>query len=206
MVDRNGVRASYDELGAAYARERTLDQREVAILRTFRSSLPEQARALDAGCGPGTPVLRTLTETATALGLDFSHAQLSEASEQAPTAALVQGDVTALPIRDDAVDAIVALHSLIHVPGADHRTVLDEFARVLSPSGRLLVSAGTQAWSGTDPDWLESGVEMEWHVAGAERTRERLGAAGFEIQDEHQAAIEFAGGDERWMYLSARLA
>jgi len=76
-----------------------------------------------------------------------------------------------LPILDSTVDAVLALHSLIHVPAGEHQTVIDEFARVLRPGGGLLVSEGPGEWEGANPNWLNAGTEMQWHVAGVETTR-----------------------------------
>ena len=89
--------------------------------------------------------------------------------------------MTALPFAARSFDAVAALYSLIHVPLADHRTVLSEFARVLRPGGTVLVSEGSTEWSGSNPDWLDSGTEMHWSMAGPERTRTRLQECGFEI-------------------------
>ena len=205
MVDRDAVRRGYDDLAEVYAKVRSEDGQGMDVLDRFLGPLPESARVLDAGCGQGTPVLRRSSESATAVGVDFSRAQLELATENAPGASLVQGDMTALPVRDDAFDAITAYHSLIHVPTDEHRTVVDEFARVLRPGGRLLLTEGRDEWSGTNPDWLDSGVEMQWHIAGAEATREHLRTAGFALCEEWGIDSEFAEEDERWVFLSARL-
>jgi hypothetical protein len=74
------------------------------------------------------------------------------------------------------------MYSLIHVPLADHRTVIEEFARVLRSGGSLLVTEGGVEWSGSNPDWLDSGTEMRWSMAGPEATREDLKVCGFELR------------------------
>ncbi|ELZ04186.1 class I SAM-dependent methyltransferase [Natrialba aegyptia] len=235
MVDKTAVRRGYDELAETYAAERAAneDGRERDVLATFLRSMETPGRVLDAGCGQGTPVLRDLdgdgprtsdgngdgnanedgngdgntdeNGTREAIGIDVSRTQLELAAENAPTAALSQGDMTRLPLRDDCCDAVTALHSLIHVPLADHRAVIDEFSRVLRPGGRVLVSEGASEWTGTNPDWLDSGVEMQWHIAGIEATREQLRAAGFRITDEWGTTESFADQDEHWRYLAAEL-
>ncbi|MFC4543109.1 class I SAM-dependent methyltransferase [Halosolutus amylolyticus] len=178
---KTAVRDAYDALADTYAAERSIAGDELDILDAFADSLPAGPRVLDAGCGQGTPVLRRLDDAATATGLDFSREQLDLAAGTVPGAPLVQGDMTRLPFRDDAFDAVTAIHSLIHVPLAAHGTVADEFARVLAPGGRLLCSEGAVEWTGANPDWLDSGVEMRWEIAGAEATRSHLEEAGFEI-------------------------
>lgn len=184
MVDKNAVRRSYDELAGAYAAQRAEDGRDVAILEAFLDAFSESPRVLDAGCGRGTPVLSRVSAEADAVGLDFSREQLRLASGNAPEASLVRGDMAALPFADDTFDAVVAYWSLIHLPADEHRAVVEEFARVLRPGGRVLLSEGTTEWDGENPDWLDTGVGMEWSIAGAAATREHLRDAGFVVVDE----------------------
>ncbi|NIS29986.1 MAG: methyltransferase type 11, partial [Actinobacteria bacterium] len=63
-------------------------------------------------------------------------------------------------------------------------------ARELRPGGRLLVSEGADEWVGDNPDWLDTGVRMEWAVAGADATRAQLRAAGFEVEAEETTGDE----------------
>lgn len=204
MVERGTVRRGYDELEEIYATGRSENGRDMNVLDQFLAPVPESARILDAGCGPGTPILRELSTRATAIGLDFSNEQLRVAAANAPQSSLIHGDMTTLPVRNEVFDAIVAVHSLIHVPLDDHQTVIDEFARVLRPGGRLLLSEGPDEWVGSNPDWLESGVEMQWGIAGVDATRHHLRNAGFTITTEWepQPADE---DEEHWIFLATQL-
>ena len=206
MVDKETVRRGYDEIAETYAADRAEDGREREILARFIGDLPESARVLDAGCGGGTPVLADLSESATAVGADISRTQLDLAADAVPGTALAQADMAALPFRDGAFDAVTAYHSLIHVPRDQHRAVVDEFARVLTDGGRVLLSEGTNEWRGSNPNWLDAGVEMEWHIAGADATREHLRNAGFTVEAERNAADSLDdGNDARWAFFAARL-
>ncbi len=205
MTDRDAVRRAYDELAGTYAAERSPADAELDLLADLLGRL-DDARLLDAGCGQGTPVLAHAADAATAVGLDFSAEQLRLAAGTAPGAALVRGDLAALPFRDGAFDAVTAYHSLIHVPLDDHRTVVGEFARVLGPGGYVLLSEGHAEWIGSNPDWLGDDVEMQWSLAGVETTTAQLGSAGFEVLDERVAADELAEEDDAGKpFLLARL-
>lgn len=209
MVERDDVRRAYDDLADAYAAERAEGDRGTEILEGFLDSLRDPARVLDAGCGGGTPVLARLSASTTAVGVDLSRGQLLLAAENAADARLVQGDMVTLPFGADSFDAAVAYWSLIHVPMEDHPTVLEEFARVLRPGGRLLLCEGTDEWAGRNPDWLGSGVGMAWNMAGAERTRDQLRSAGFAVVDSWRTppSLEADREDDGrpWTFLSARL-
>lgn len=202
MVDRDVVRRSYDELGETYASSRSANGQDVARLEWLLDRLEAGATVLDAGCGPGAPVLHRASEFGDAVGLDFSRGQLDLAGGNAPRAALLQGELTAMPVEESAVDAVTAFHSLIHVPLEAHQTVIDEFARVLRPGGWLLCSEGTTPWAGRNPDWLDSEVEMEWHIAGPEATRQQLDEAGFAVHEEWRLPDELGG---EWLFFGARL-
>lgn len=204
VVDRHVVRQGYDNLERRYAADRSTDGRDVRILSEFLESVPGDPFVLDVGCGPGVPILRELNTNAAAVGLDFSREQLRLATQNVAEADSVQGDMLALPFADGTFDAVTAYHSVIHVPLGDHGAVIEEFARVLRPGGHLLLSEGPEEWTGTNPNWLDGGVEMQWHIAGEAATRTHLRDAGFEILDEwHPVDAETDG--EEWIFFAARL-
>ncbi|WP_266083111.1 class I SAM-dependent methyltransferase [Haladaptatus caseinilyticus] len=212
MVDKNAVRGSYDELADIHASQRTDDDQGMEILTQFLDSISESDSVLDAGCGQGTPVLSQISTSTNAVGVDFSRGQLKLAVDNAPDAFLAQGDMTTLPFATSTFDAIVAYWSLIHVPMDDHQTVIDEFSRVLQPGGRVLLCEGTNEWIGENPDWLDSGIKMEWNIAGAETTRAQLLNTGFTIDNEWGAlsSLEADRKNETddgspWTFFSARL-
>lgn len=182
MNDRRAVREAYDEMADDYFEQYTEAVREEALpepVERFCEGLSGDERVLSAGCGAGDAPLAAAGESG--VGLDFSFEQLSLA-RTGVAGGLVQGDMTALPFADDSFDALAALYSLIHVPLEEHRAVIEEFERVLRPGGELLVTEGGIEWSGSNPDWLDSGTEMRWSMAGTEATREDLQAFGFEVQ------------------------
>lgn len=210
MTDRADVRRGYEDHAAAYAAKRSPSDRELAILDAFLGSVPARARVLDAGCGHGDPVLRRLREhvrgDGTAVGIDFSRAQLGFAADAVPAAALVAGDVTALPFREDAFDAVTAVDAIIHVPLPDHQTVVDEFARVLRAGGTLLLSEASEPFERETENWLGESAAMTWHMAGPEATREHLRSAGFRLVDEWPAPDPAEDGPPEPPFYEAVLA
>jgi ubiquinone/menaquinone biosynthesis C-methylase UbiE len=208
MDERNAIRRAYDDLAETYATGRSETGRDMDILAEFLGTLPAESRILDVGCGQGIPVLREVIATTTTttttyghgLGLDFSREQLQLAAENLSDAPLLQADITQLPFDDGVVDAIVAYHTLIHLPLDDQETAIAHFSRVLRSGGQLLLSEGPTEWSGTNPNWLDTGVEMRWHIAGGKQTRTQLQDAGFTITDEW-----VVDEDEHWMFLAAEL-
>lgn len=203
MVEKRAVRRAYDELGAAYEAQR--DSGGLTALDAVLDAT-DPDRVLDAGCGPGRPVLEHLDATTTAVGVDVSREQLRLAAEHVPGAALAAGDMTRLPFADDTFDAVVAYWSLIHVPLAEHGTAIEAFARVLRPGGRVLVCEGREEWVGENPNWLDSGVGMAWEIAGLEATRAQLREAGFTVTREWGVPDSLDDSEaDAWVFLEGRL-
>jgi SAM-dependent methyltransferase len=97
------------------------------------AGLSPGVRVLDAGCGNGL-YLRGLRERRVrAAGCDRSLRMLRTVSHPA----LLNGDVTELPVRDGAVDVVIAAHVLDLV--TDRPAAIRELRRVLVPGGRCLV-------------------------------------------------------------------
>lgn len=204
MVDKDVVRAGYDAITERYDEVRAEDGDDLVRFEALLDGLDEDSRLLDAGCGQGVPVLARAGASVDCVGLDLSGGQLSAAAETAPAAALVQGDMTDLPFGSDSFDAVTAYYSVIHVPEGDHQAVIDEFARVLRPGGRVLLVEGTDEWHGTNEDWLDAGAEMQWHIDGPAATREQLRAAGFDVVDETVVGDGLAD-DAAWQVFEGRV-
>ena len=97
---------------------------------------------LDVGTGTGRMLELLAPQAGRALGIDQSPQMLRMARARLERAGLRnaqlrQGDIFALPVERDAYDLVV-LHQVLHYLD-DPARALREVARVLRPSGRLLV-------------------------------------------------------------------
>ncbi|WP_089697621.1 class I SAM-dependent methyltransferase [Halogranum gelatinilyticum] len=180
-MHRDAVRRAWDAVADDYAAKRRADGEDAALIEDLLADLPADARVLDVGCGDGQRTLTNLVGAADALGLDFSRRQLELARGAAPDARLVQADMTALPVADGAVDAITAYHAVFHVSRSQHPAVYEEFARVLAPGGRLLMTVGAGRSDATRRNWLDSGHAMYWSTPGRRATVSQLDEAGFDV-------------------------
>ncbi|MBI3517098.1 MAG: methyltransferase domain-containing protein [Proteobacteria bacterium] len=107
------------------------------------------ARLLDVACGPGPVSAAAAQPGCIVIGVDFSPAMLAEARRRVPTATFQEGDAEALPLPDEAVDAVVSNFGLHHFPFP--LRALAEMRRVLRPGGRLAATV----WAAPDanPAW-----------------------------------------------------
>jgi ubiquinone/menaquinone biosynthesis C-methylase UbiE len=178
-MDRNRVREAWDAVAETYAASRRADGEDAALIDELLAELPAEPTVLDVGCGDGARTLANLPPGS--VGLDLSRRGLSLARERVPDARLLQGDMTAIPLRDGSVDAVTAYHAVFHVPRAEHPAVYREFARVLRPGGYLLTTVGTSSYETTRRGWLGSGRSMFFSTPGRETTLAGLREAGFEV-------------------------
>lgn len=207
MVDRREeIRDAYDEIAGEYEALRDHDPAELSMLEDLVAPLPADARVLDAGCGSGVPAMASLAERVGVTGLDFSAAQLALASERIPGASLVQGDMTDLPFADATFDALYSLYAVVHVPREQHRACFAEFRRVVSEGAPVLVTVGTDGWTGSNDDWMGLGAEMHWDVPGLERTADLVEAVGFELEGHEVVADGVSEEDGEKAFVRARAA
>jgi len=174
-MDRSQIRDAWDEVAETYARNRDPDGSDAALIDDLLAELPADPVVLDVGCGDGARTLANLP--AGSVGLDFSRRGLDLARQTVPVARLVQGDMTSLPVADDAVDGITAYHAVFHVPGAEQPGVYAEFARVLRSGGRLLLTLPGGRFETVRQNWM--GGRMFFAAPGRERTLQQLRDAGF---------------------------
>jgi SAM-dependent methyltransferase len=197
------VRRGYDRIGAVY-RERSRDGAvRLHWLRRLLDELDDDGLVLDLGCGPGEPATRLLAERHRVIGVDASETQLRLAGQAAPTALLVQADMTRMSIRPESLDAVASFYALGHVPADRHRALLASIARWLRPGGLLLTSTPLGAGDGHDPSWL--GVPMFFGGIGEDATREAVADAGLAI-DAWEVVAEDEGDEHivQFAWLLAR--
>jgi trans-aconitate 2-methyltransferase len=123
------------ELYLKFERERTQPVRDLVA----RIEIPNPARIIDIGCGPGnsTAVLRRRWPGAVILGLDNSPAMLEKARQAFPTIKWVEADAGADLSHLGRFDIVFANASLQWVP--NHRELMPRLFRMLAAGGALAV-------------------------------------------------------------------
>ena len=150
---------------------------------------PDVTRILDLGCGRGENMWRFVEWVRVPMGLDVSYRRLQQARAHGP---VVQGDATALPFADQALDMVYAAHLLHHV--ADGDALLGEMRRCLRQGGflflietvedHLLVRLGRRL----HPRWAGDTVATRLY---ARQLVDAVGAAGFDIIETGQYSLFF---------------
>jgi SAM-dependent methyltransferase len=100
-------------------------------------------RVADVAAGEGYGSALLATAAAEVIGIDIDAATIAHASavHRAPNVRFATASAAALPLADASVDAVVSFETIEHLPQALQPAMLREFARVLAPGGRLIISS-----------------------------------------------------------------
>lgn len=143
MNEKELVKTGYNTIAAHYLTVRTKDSEDVQLLQELVERLPQGAAILDAGCGAGVPVTKVLSQHFEVTGVDFSETQVQLARTLVPQARFVCEDITKLTFPDQSFDAVCSYYAIIHIPRCQHRPLLQNFYRMLTPSGLALLCMGS---------------------------------------------------------------
>ena len=192
------TRATYDVLADEFARTNATPWPELnELMSAFLVRLPERARVLDAGCGPGRDTRSLRARGARVVGLDLSFGMLR--SESLSGAA--QADMRALPVADAAVDGVWCQAALLHIPRTEVPGVLAGFARVTRPGGALHLAVSDGDGEGWERGRYPS-AEPRWFVHHRlEPMREMLTRAGWQV-----VGVSRLHHHRDWLYLLAHRA
>jgi len=203
---RRTVESGYDRMAEQYLSSKDpYDPLALTALEDMASLLPQEAAALDLGCGAGVPVTRWLCDRGfTVTGVDVSARQLELAREKVPSGTFIKADMTAVAFAPETFDAVVAFHSIVHVPRTDHPDLLRSIYRWLRPEGTFLTTMAVTDYEGRDEDWGGWGAPMVWSHYDGEAHVAMLRDAGFEIHYAEPRTGPGTGGPETWLWVLAR--
>ncbi len=199
------VEAGYDRVAERYlASKDAEDPTTLAALVELARELPQGAAVLDLGCGAGVPVTRWLARRFAVTGVDISARQLELARRHVPEARLLRADMADLSFAPETFDAVVAFHSIIHVPRAEHPALLGKIYGWLKSGGGFLATWALGEWEGEEGDWEGWGAPMRWSHHDGETSLALLRDAGFAIEAAEARTTMGARGDESWLWVLAR--
>ena len=189
------VRKGYNKIAKEYQANRHIFKNSKE-LEEFASSLSENAKILDVGCGAGVPVTKFLVECGfDVTGVDFSEGMLKLARKNVSRAKFIKKDMTKMDFKDDSFDGLTAF-SVFHVPKEKHFSLFKSFSRILKDQGIMMICIGGDEWEGTAEYF---GTEMFWSHYSSEKSLKLVKDAGFQIiWDKHLVR----GGEEQYWILA----
>jgi ubiquinone/menaquinone biosynthesis C-methylase UbiE len=134
---RHDVAAGYTQWAPSYDGPNPAITLEEPVVHALFAEVPP-GDALDAACGTGrhSATLHGLGHRV--VGVDATEAMLAVARDKVPGADFRTGRLEALPVEDASVDLVTCTLALTHVERLE--PVMREFARVLRPGGRVILS------------------------------------------------------------------
>ncbi len=203
---RRTVEAGYDHMAEQYLSTKDpQDPLALDALQDLASLLPRGAAVLDLGCGAGVPVTHWLADGSFAVtGVDVSSRQLELARANVQKATFLKADMAEVTFAPETFAAVVAFHSIIHVPRTEHPALLQSIHRWLEPGGTFLATMTVTDFEGRDEDWEGWGAPMVWSHYGRDANVAMLHEAGFEV---HYAEPRTGRGtsdeSETWLWVLA---
>jgi len=204
---RRTVESGYDRMAEHYlATKDPEDPLALAALKNLASLLPSEAAVLDLGCGAGVPVTRWLADRGFVVtGVDVSAKQLELARTNVPEGTFFKADMPEVVFGPETFAAVVAFHSIIHVPRTEHPTLLESIHGWLRPGGTLLATMTVADYEGRDEDWEGWGVPMVWSHYDRNANVAMLQDAGFEIRYAEPRTGGGTGDEtETWLWVLVR--
>lgn len=145
----------YGELAHSFMQTRLV--RVIELLEGL--ALPDDAQALDAGCGPGVLVRELVARGLRVTAIDASYAMLEKARRTTGTgsdhsACFSLADIEHLPFEDGTFDLVCSTGVIEYL--SDDARVLAELRRVLRPGGYLILAVTNSL---SPVHWLDFFIE-----------------------------------------------
>lgn len=198
MKNNDLVKEGYNKVAKTYSAQRDLFKND-KYLAELTKLLKLGSKVLDIGCGSGIPVDKYFIDKGfKVIGIDISDEQIKLAKQNIPNATFEVKSMSDLEEGDYRVDVVVSFYAIFHIPREEHQELFKKINSFLPVGGLILVTMGAGEWEGTEDDF--HGSKMWWSHYGAEKNKEIVKNAGFEILlDEIDTS-----GDERHLFILAK--
>jgi SAM-dependent methyltransferase len=151
-------------------------------VRKWASTLPRGAAVIDLGCGPGFPITKILVvEGLNVFGVDAAPSFVQAFRRNLPNTPVVCEAVQDSRFFDRTFDGVLAWGLIFLLSPEDQRRLIQRFAEILLPAGRLLFTSPAEPMI-----WNDGMTGLESRSLGAEEYRRLLSEASLSIADEYE--------------------
>jgi SAM-dependent methyltransferase len=154
----------------------------VKEVRRWARTLPPGSSVIDLGCGPGFPITTVLVEEGLdVFGVDAAPSFVAAFQRNLPGTPIICEAVQESRFFDRTFDAVLAWGLMFLLKAEDQQLLIQRFAEILVPGGRLLFTSTAK------PNvWNDAMTGLESISLGAEQYRKLLGAAGILVAEEYE--------------------
>ncbi|HXY10974.1 MAG TPA: class I SAM-dependent methyltransferase [Terriglobales bacterium] len=151
-------------------------------VRKWARTLPRGSSVIDLGCGPGFPITAVLVEEGLhVFGVDAAPSFVAAFQGNLPGTPITCEAVQESRLFDRTFDAVLAWGLMFLLQAEDQHRLIQRFAEILVPSGRLLFTSTAKP-----AVWSDGMTGLESLSLGAEQYRKLLGAVGISVAEEYQ--------------------
>lgn len=192
MDNNKFVIPTYNKIADAYTKQYFNDLTDIPYVDKFLQTLPEGAKLLDIGCGPGTFTKHLKQKGFEVEGVDLSEEMIKIAKEKVSEVSFSLMDMRKLDYPDSSFDGLLVAYSLIHIASEEIPATLEGFNRILKPNGSIMIIA-----QGGKPDQivdepLKAGEKVFINFFTKERLVNFLKQAGFDIDYQEELPMQDA--------------
>ena len=183
-MDRsNGYEAVSQEF---LARRGSSSTRSIGIgvkeVRKWARTLPHGSSVIDLGCGPGFPITVVLVDEGLhVFGVDAAPSFVAAFQRNLPGTPIICDAVLESRLFDRTFDAVLAIGLMFLLRAEDQHRLIQRFAEILVPGGRLLFTSTAKP-----AVWNDGMTGLESLSLGAEQYGKLLGAVGISVTREYE--------------------
>lgn len=154
----------------------------VKEVREWAQTLPRGSSVIDLGCGPGFPITAVLVEEGLQVfAVDPAPSFVAAFQRNLPGIRVTCESVLESRLFDRTFDAVLAWGLIFLLPIEEQRRLIQRFADILAPAGRLLFTSPAKP-----AVWNDAMTGLESISLGAEEYRKLLSAAGISVTAEYE--------------------
>ncbi len=154
----------------------------VKEVRSWAKTLPRAGTVLDLGCGPGFPITVILVEEGLhVFAVDAAPSFVAAFQRNLPDTPILCEAVQDSRFFNRTFDAVLAIGLIFLLKVEDQHRLIQRFAEILVPGGRLLFTAPAPP-----AVWNDAMTGFESISLGAEQYRKLLLAAGLSVAQEYE--------------------
>ena len=179
--------SGYEGVSAEFlARRGRSSNRSTAIgvteVRNWARTLAPGSSVIDLGCGPGFPITTVLVEEGLDVyGVDAAPSFVATFQRNLPGTPIICEAVQESRLFDRTFDAVLAWGLMFLLKAEDQQRLIQRFAEILVPGGRLLFTSTAKPHV-----WNDVMTGLESVSLGAVEYRKLLGAAGISVAEEYE--------------------
>jgi len=141
-----------------------------------------ESRIIDLGCGPGFPITAVLVEEGLhVFGVDAAPSFVAAFQRNLPGIPILCEAVQESRMFDKTFDAVLAWGLMFLLKTEDQYRLIQRFAEILVPGGRLLFTSPAKP-----AVWNDGMTDLESVSLGADQYRKLLGAVGLTVTEEYE--------------------